>query len=661
MSEPAIFFSEVNERQSTFHRRAFFMGGLVGVGMTALGVRLAELQVFENDRYKMLSASNQYNFRLVLPPRGRILDRNGVELASNRPNFRLLLLKDEAPNIEETLAEVSKLIAITPERYRQIRRDLAEGPRFVPVSVADDLSWEEFARINIRSPELPGVQADMGEARVYPFGGAFSHVIGYVSKVNDAEVKKAGPTPDPVMLNPGFRIGKQGVEKALDMDLRGKPGGQKVEVDSRGRVVREDPLGDIKPTPGKEVVLSLDADIQNRALEVFGEDSGAAVMMDCRTGDVLCLYSAPSFDANRFAKGLTNTEYQALAEYDRKPLFNKALTANYPPGSTFKTMVALAALENQVDPHRTYYCSGAWAWGGRVWHCDQAHGVMDMHNAIATSCDIFFYQTALSVGPDKIAKVAREFGLGQTFDIGLSMRDQKPGIVPDTAYKRRAFPKDPTWHPGETPSMGIGQGYVSVNAMQLCVMVSRLANGIKALQPRLIRSIGGVALPSGAQAPDLTTQHEHLDFVRAAMAAVANDARGTGFAASQLGLGPVKMAGKTGTAQVHSYAGGHGAHGAVGAWELRDHAWFVAFAPYDDPRYAMSVLVEHGGFGAQAAAPKAREIMRVALLKDSEVRARIEQPLPMPAIPATPPGQRPEGAAPPPPTDLPSSAPGAAT
>jgi penicillin-binding protein 2 len=661
MSEPAIFFSEVNERQSTFHRRAFVMGGLVGVGMTALGVRLAELQVFENDRYKMLSASNQYNFRLVLPPRGRILDRNGVELASNRPNFRLLLLKDEAPNIEETLAEVSKLIAIPPERYRQIRRDLSQGPRFVPVSVADDLTWEEFARINIRSPELPGVQADMGEARVYPFGGAFSHVIGYVSKVNDAEVKKAGPTPDPMMLNPGFRIGKQGVEKALDMDLRGKPGGQKVEVDSRGRVVREDPMGDIKPTPGKEVVLSLDADIQNRALEVFGEDSGAAVMMDCRTGDLLCLYSAPSFDANRFAKGLTTTEYQALAEYDRKPLFNKALTANYPPGSTFKTMVALAALQNGVDPHRTYYCSGAWAWGGRVWHCDQAHGVMDMHNAIATSCDIFFYQTALSVGPDKIAEVAREFGLGQTFDIGLSMHDQKPGIVPDLAYKRRAFPKDPTWHPGETPSMGIGQGYVSVNALQLCVMVSRLANATKALQPRLIRSVGGVATPSGAQAPNLTTPREYLDFVRGAMAAVANDARGTGFAASQLGLGPVKMAGKTGTAQAHSYGGGHGAHGAVGAWELRDHAWFIAFAPYDDPRYAMSVLVEHGGFGAQAAAPKAREIMRVALLKDPEVRARIEQPLPMPAIPETPPGERPEGAAPPPPTDLPPGAPGSPT
>jgi penicillin-binding protein 2 len=634
------------------------MGGLVGVGMAALGVRLAELQVVENDRYKMLSASNQYNFRLVLPPRGRILDRNGVELASNRPNFRLLLLKDEAPDIEATLAEVAKLVAISPERYRQIRRDITEGPKFIPVAVADDLTWDEFARINVRSPELPGVQADMGEARVYPFGGAFSHVIGYVAKVSDTEIEAAGPNPDPMMLNPGFRIGKQGVEKALDLDLRGKPGGQKVEVDSKGRVVREDPLGDIRPTPGQEVVLSLDADIQNRALEVFGEDSGAAVMMDCRTGDVLCLYSAPSFDANRFAKGLTGAEYQALAEYDHKPLFNKALTATYPPGSTFKTMVALTALERGVPPSTVHVCNKAWAWGGRVWHCDEAHGALDMKGAIAKSCDIYFYQLALQIGgPDPIAAVARDFGLGQIYDIGIP--GQKPGLVPDTAYKRHAFPHDPVWHPGETPSVGIGQGYVSVNPLQLCVMAARLANGAKAVQPRLIRSVGGVPQPSGAAVPDLPFARAHIDFVRSAMAAVVTS--GTAAATAKLGLGPVMMAGKTGTAQAHTYQGGHGQHGATGAWLGRDHAWFIAFAPYDDPRYAMSVLVEHGGFGADAAAPKAREIMRVALLKDPEVRARIEQPLPMPAMPASPPGQPAEGAAPPPPTDLPPGAPGTVT
>ncbi|HEY2481750.1 MAG TPA: penicillin-binding transpeptidase domain-containing protein, partial [Caulobacteraceae bacterium] len=354
----------------------------------------------------------------------------------------------------------------------------------------------------------------------------------------------------------------------------------------------------------------------------------------CRSGDVLCLASTPSFDANRFVKGLTGPEYKALSEYDRKPLFNKALTATYPPGSTFKTMVALAALEAGVSPDRTYVCNKVWFWGGRPWHCDQAHGVLNMHNAIKVSCDIFFYQTALGIGPDKIANVARKFGLGQTFDIGIP--GQKPGIVPDTAYKRRAFPHDPVWHPGETPSMGIGQGYVNVNALQLAVMVSRLANGWRAIQPRLVHSIGGVVQAQGGPAPELPFAREHLDFVRAAMASVANDAGGTAFRYVQLGLGPIKMAGKTGTAQAHGYTGGHGEHGAQGEWAQRDHAWFVAFAPYDDPRYAMSVLVEHGGWGAEAAAPKAAQLMRVALLKDPEVRARIIAPLPQNAPPDAP-------------------------
>jgi penicillin-binding protein 2 len=646
MTEPAFFFSEVNQRQSVFHRRALIMGGLASLGLTALGARLAELQIFENSRYTTLSVANQYNFRLVPPPRGRILDRNGVELASNRPNFRLLLLKDEAKDPEATLQAASTLIPISPERHRELLREISDGPRFVPVAIADDLSWEEFSRINVRNPELPGLQADMNEARVYPFGGAFAHVIGYVSKVTSGELKAAGPNPDPLLLNPGFRIGKQGVEKSLDLQLRGKAGGQKVEVDSKGRVVKEDPAGDIKPVPGDEVVLTLDADIQNRALEVFGDESGAAVMMDCRSGDVLCLMSAPSFDANAFVKGLTAAEYTALSNYDHKPLFNKALTANYPPGSTFKTMVALTALERGVSPDRTYTCNRVWNWGGRAWHCDEAHGTLDMKGGIAHSCDIYFYQLALTLGPDPIAEVARKFGLGGTFDIGIP--GQKPGLIPDTTYKRRNFPKDPVWHPGETPSMGIGQGYVSVNALQLCVMCSRLANSQTALQPRLIHSIGGAVQPSGAEAPNLPFAPDHLAFIRSAMAAVVTS--GTAAGTAQLGLGPVMMAGKTGTAQAHS---GTTAHGAVGAWADRDHSWFIAFAPADAPRYAMSVLVEHGGFGAEAAAPRAREIMRVALLKDPEVRARIVQPTPLPAMPVTPAGQLPDGAAPPPPTPEP--------
>jgi penicillin-binding protein 2 len=637
MAEPHIFFEEVNERQGVFHRRAFVLGGFAALGLGALGVRLGHLQLIESQRYEKLSASNQFNFKLMPPPRGLIVDRNGVVLASNRPNFRLMVQKDKGLDTAQTLKVLADYVPLDPQRQARLLRDIAAAPRRSPVQVMEDMSWDQFSAINVRAAELPGVTADMGEVRVYPYGGAFAHVIGYVAKVNKEDITSTGPNADPILLNPGFRIGRQGVEQAFDLPLRGKPGAQKVEVDASGHEVASDPAGDIKAIPGKEIVLTLDADIQNRAMEVFGAESGAAVMMDCRNGDILCMFSGPSFDANRFVRGLTGAEYRALAEYERKPLFNKALTATYPPGSTFKTMVALAALENGYDPNTVHVCGKVWFWGGRPWHCDKAHGAQTLHSAIATSCDIYFYQCALAVGPDKIAKVARAFGLGELFDIGIP--GQKKGLIPDTAYKRRAFPKDPVWHPGETPSMGIGQGYVHLNPLQLCVQAARLANRRKALHPRLIKSIGGVEQPAGSSFGDLPFQPEHIDFVYNGMGAVtgANGesiAGATGYGQADLGLGPFKLAGKTGTAQSRGYAGGTGAHGAVGEWKLRDHAWFICFAPFDEPRYAMSVLVEHGGFGASAAAPKAREIMRVALLKDPEIRARIEKPLPLPETPA---------------------------
>ena len=634
MFEPAFHFDEVNERQATFHRRAFLFGGVTGAGLLALAARLGDLQILEAGRYKVLSEHNEFEFRLTPPPRGLILDRNGVVLASNRPAFRLLVATDENVDIDKTLADLALLVPMDDARRARLAVDIANAPRRAPVAVVEDMTWEEFSRVNVRAPELPGVTADMGEVRVYPFGGAFTHVVGYVAKVNARDITKTGPNADPILLNPGFRIGRQGVEKAYDLDLRGKAGAKKVEIDVKGRVVRDDPGGDIPSIAGAPIRLTLDADIQNRALEVFGDNSGAAVMIDCRTGDLLCLASAPSFDANRFVKGLTGPEYKALSEYDRKPLFNKALTATYPPGSTFKTMVALAALEKGISPDTTHTCNRAWTMGGHTWHCDHAHGTLDMHNAIKTSCDIYFFQTAMAVGPDLIAATARKFGLGETFDIAIP--GQKPGIIPDIAYKRRAVPKDPIWHPGDTPNIGIGQGFVSVNALQLAVMCARLANGAKALQPRLVHSVGDQVQPSGANAPNLPFPSEHLAFIRTAMASVVNDPGGTAFGVTKLDLGPIKMAGKTGTAQSHTYgAGSRSTKGA--AWALRDHAWFICFAPDDDPRYAMSVLVEHGGFGADAAAPNAAELMRVALLKDPEVRARIVQPLP-PAAAPTPPG-----------------------
>ena len=503
MSNPKIYFNEVNERQAVFHRRAFLMAGVAGVGLAALGTRLGYLQLVEASKYKVLSLNNEFQSRLQPPPRGVILDRNGVVLATNRPDFRLYVSRDESTNVEDLLDRLQKLVPLDDAHRSRLIEDINDAPRRAPVTVLEDLTWEEFSRISVRAPELPGVTADKGDIRVYPYPAAFAHVIGYVAKVSKDDVTKDGPNADPILLNPGMRVGKAGLERTYDLPMRGKPGAKKVEVDVKGRVVREDPGGDVPSIPGQALQLTLDADIQNRALEVFGSDSGAAVMMDCRTGDILCMLSAPSFDANRFVKGLTGPEYRSLADYDHKPLFNKTVTATYPPGSTFKTMVALTALQMGIPTSTTYTCNKAWSWGGRVWHCDEAHGTLDMKGGIAHSCDIYFYQLALKIGgPDPIAATARKFGLGQLYDIGVP--GQKPGLIPSTEYKRRYFPKDPVWHPGETPSMGIGQGYVNVNALQLCIMCSRIANKQKALYPRLVRSIGGVEQPPPGVAPPLT-------------------------------------------------------------------------------------------------------------------------------------------------------------
>jgi penicillin-binding protein 2 len=660
LSEPTIFFTEVNERQGAFTRRAFLLGGITGLGLVALGGRLVHLQVLEARRYQKLAQSNQFNFRLVPPPRGLILDRNGVTLASNRPNFRLLVSRETDTDVEGIVDSLAQLVPIDEKRRERLIRDIKRAPRKSPVQVMEDMSWEEFSRINVRAPELPGVTADMGEVRVYPFGGAFAHVIGYVARVNDRDIK--GLTIDPLLYNPGFRIGRQGVEKAFDIELRGKAGAQKQEVDAQGRVVRNDPEGDIAPTPGKEIRLTLDADIQQRALEVMGEESGAIVMMDCRTGDLLCMASAPSFDANRFVKGLSGPEYRALAEYERKPLLDKAMSGTYPPGSTFKPMVAMAALEAGVDPEVRINCTGGWYFGNRTWRCWGRHGSQNMHEAIKNSCDVYFYQTALKIGPDGIAKAAQAFGFGQTFDIGIP--GQKKGIVGSREWKRKAnrIPANRTWFPGDTVNYGIGQGLIAVNPLQLAVMTARLANGHKALSPRLIKSVGGVERPRGDAAPDLPYSQEFLDYVRGGMIAVANDQAGTAFRQSQLGLGDIRMAGKTGTAQVRVFRDGESRKSAGFRWGLRDHNWYIAFAPIDAPRYAISVLIEHGGLGGgTAAAPRAREVMRMALLKDPEIRARIEQPMPMPELdPAAPiEGAAPEPAiegAPPPSSPAPKAA-----
>jgi penicillin-binding protein 2 len=633
MTQPAIFFEEVNERQGVFHRRAILMGAFAGVGIAALGARLAYLQLLETQRFEEMATSNQFNFKLAPAPRGVIVDRNGAVLAANRPNFRLLVARDEGVDPEATIKTLANFVPLDDSRQRRLLRDISNAPKRAPVSVMEDMSWEQFSAINVRAPELPGVTADMGEVRVYPHGGAFAHVIGYVAKVNREDIEATGPNSDPILLHPGFRIGKQGVEKAFDLELRGRPGARKVEVDARGREVGHEDDGDIPATPGQEIQLTLDVDIQNRALEVFGEESGGAVMMDCRTGDILCMTSAPAFDANKFVRGLTGGEYRALAGYERRPLLDKCLSGLYPPGSTFKMMTALAILNSGISPEERVGCGGGMQFGGRFFHCHKrgGHGSQNLRDAIKNSCDTYFYAMSLRVGPDRIAEVARAFGLGQTFDIGIP--GQKKGTVPDRAWKKSYFANNPAqseWWPGENLSYAIGQGYLQVNCLQLAVMTARLANGHKALNPRLVMSVGGKERPRGSDAPDLPFKQDYIQYVRDGMAAVT-EVGGTAWRASQLGLGDITMAGKTGTAQVRNYdKGGH--RGRGGPWRLRDHGLFVAFAPIDEPRYALAVIVQHGMGGSTAAAPRAREIMRTALLKDPEILARVQKPLPMPEM-----------------------------
>ena len=624
-SEPAIFFSDPNERQGSFLRRTFVLGGITALGGLALTGRLAQLQVVQAQEYATLATANQFNFRLVPPPRGRILDRNGTVIAGNRPSFRVLVVRDETKDLDQTLDLLGQLLPDTLDRRRSIIREVNAAPRFSPVPVKSDLTWEEFARVNLYANELPGVMADMHEARFYPYGGAFAHVIGYVAKPNDRDIqaiRERGEKVPELLYNPGFRIGRQGVEKAFDLDLRGEAGGNRVEVDARGRVVAEDVGGSRPAVPGKDVVLTLDTDIQNRALEVFGEEAGSCVVMDVRNGDILCMVSAPSFDPNLFVSGVPTPIYRAWADYERRPLLDKAITGVFAPGSTFKPVTGLAALIKGANPDRRITCTGGF-YLGRRFACHATHGSQDMRDAIKNSCNVYFMTLAVEIGPDAIAEVARAMGFGQTFDIGIG--GQRAGLVPDREWRRRNPVRgDGKWYPGETPSYGIGQGALTVNGLQLAVYTSRLANGRKAVMPRLIKSVGGVERPPSGEVRDLPFAPEMLSVLRDGMNRVT-DVGGTGFRNSQLGLGAVRMAGKTGTAQARNYGSGS-RKGAGRPWAEKDHNLFIAYAPIDNPRYAVSVIVQHGGMGGgTAGAPRAREVMKVALLKDPEIRARIEQ------------------------------------
>jgi penicillin-binding protein 2 len=604
-----------SSRHKIFTRRAIILGGVQAAAFTLLGGRMYYLQIAKADEYRMLSEENRISVRLIAPLRGRIVDRFGTALASNRENYRAMLISEQTTDVKETLDRLARIVEITPDQRKRIMRDIARSPRFMPVTVTENLTWDQFAQININEPDLAGLQPDVGETRYYPYSTDLAHVVGYVTPVSQRDLDKE---PDePLLKLPGFRVGKSGIEATYDKLLRGVAGASHVEVNAYGRVVRE--LSKDSGKPGEEVVLTLDMEVQRFACERLKDESASAVVMDIHTGEVIACISTPAFDPNQFNTGYGIAAYKALLESPYLPLTNKALAGLYPPGSTFKTITALAALRSGIDPKETVTCTGAYPFGNHLFHCwkKNGHGAMDMHNGLKHSCDIYFYDVARRVGIDAIAKVATEFGLGQTYDFEVA--GEKAGIVPTRAWKRAMMGEG--WQQGETLISGIGQGFLLTSPLQLAVMVSRLANGGMAVKPRLTRAIGGTLQPM-PPAPKIDVDPDWLKIVQGGMNGVSNEIGGTAYR-SRIKEPGFELAGKTGSAQVRRITMAERRSGVLDnadlAWRLRDHALFICFAPYDNPQYAMSVVIEHGGSGSGAAAPVARDIM-LKVLKRHMVR-----------------------------------------
>jgi penicillin-binding protein 2 len=572
------------------------------------------LQIIEADRYATLAEENRINLRLLPPPRGRIFDRFGEQLAVNQQNFRVLLVSEQTQDEGASLDALSALLPLTDYDRQRIAREIRRKRSFVPVTIRENLTWQEMAAIQVNAPDLPGIVIDEGLARYYPYGADVAHVLGYVSSVSEKDL-----TGDPLLELPGFRIGKEGIEREADLALRGKGGTSQVEVNALGRMIRE--LSREDGEPGADVTLTLDIRLQRIAAQALGDQSGTVVVMDCMTGEVLAMASQPGYDPNAFNRGLTNEEWRTLISNPKAPLSNKPIAGQYAPGSTFKMVVAMAAYEaGVIKPEQTVFCPGYMTLGNARFHCWKrgGHGHVDMVGAMKHSCDVYFYEVARRLGIDRIADMARRFGLGSA--TGITLPGEKPGLIPDRAWKQAAL--GDVWHAGESLVAGIGQGYITTTPLQLAVMTSRIASGGLEIKPVLTkRKVVDDHLEDRKiiSAPNLGVSAKAIQIAQRGMWEVVNGEYGTAWRqriAPELGL----MAGKTGTAQVRRITKAEREAGVIRnedlPWERRDHALFVCFAPTDAPRYAISVVVEHGGGGSAVAAPIAKQVMEACLRLD---------------------------------------------
>ncbi len=606
-------------------RRALLLGGAQLALAGILTMRLRFMQIEQAEKFRLLAEENRINIRLIPPARGLIFDRNGIPVAENAQNYRIVMIREDAGDIDTAIARLRQLIELDPDEEARARKELHRRSPFVPVTIAERVSWEDLARVAVNTPALPGIIPEVGLSRHYPLGEDFSHVVGYVGPVSDYDLSRIDD-PDPLLQIPRFQIGKLGIEAKLESRLRGSAGTRRIEVNAMGRVMRE--LERVEGIPGDDLQLTIHAPLQNFVQARMAGESAAAVVMDTGNGDILAIGSTPGFDPNKFVRGISVADYRKLTEDPYRPLADKSVQGTYPPGSTYKMIVALAALEEGLlEPDELIRCNGFITVGRRRFHCWKrgGHGNVDLEKSLQQSCDIYYYTIAERVGIDKITEMARRFGLGEKH--ALPMSAVAAGLTPTRAWKRARH--GASWRVGDTLNAGIGQGYVLASPLQLAVMTARLASG-RAIRPRLIRSINGIEQPA-PEAPSLGIPEAHLELMRTGMFAVSNTRRGTAYS-SRIVDERYRLAGKTGTSQVRSITKAEREAGVVRnedlPWERRDHALFVAFAPTEAPSIAVSVVVEHGGGGSRAAAPIARDIVLQALHGG------------LPPLSAYPPGQR---------------------
>ena len=570
--------------------------------------RLYYLQIYQGEKYAVLADSNRLSTRLLVPPRGSINDRNGVELATNIQNFQALLIAEQTRgSIDNLLQEIAPLLSLSEKDKARIKKDISTHRRFVPVKIKDNLSWNEVAALMINNYRWPGLIIDQGLIRYYPFGKYTAHPLGYVGSVSEQDLQNSDA---PLLQVPGFKIGKSGFEKTYDESLRGTEGILKYEVNAYGRIMRE--IEKTDGIKGSDLDLTIDIRLQKAAFDAFGDEAGAAVVLDVHTGEILAFVSTPAFDPNLFVDGISHKNWNSLRNNEKTPLTDKAVSGQYSPGSTFKIVVALAALEaGIIDEKTTYNCTGRMQLGNHLFHCwrHYGHGKQNLVEAIKNSCDIYFYETALELGIEKIAAMSRRLGLGQIYDLGLE--NQKSGVIPDKKWKQKKL-KAP-WQQGETVIAGIGQGYVLVTPIQLVTMLSRVVNGGYAVSPTFIKR------KEAAPAEPLGISEKNIALVKQGMFEVVNGTGGTA-ARAKFKNSDIKIGGKTGTTQVRRISLKERAEGIKKdedlPWKYRNHAWFMAYAPHDNPRYAVAVIVEHGRSGSGVAAPIASKILEEAIKLD---------------------------------------------